>query len=99
PKIMFTRRACSAIFAVVLAACAHSEDAAPNPGEAIRSEAQRILNNMKASAYSHKTKVDEASGIYEVDCSGLAVQILKKAAPAALKTVAHKPGGRALAHD
>jgi len=57
------------------------------PAERVLAEARRILANAKASQYSHKTKVDEENGSYALDCSGLAVLILKRVAPEQLASV------------
>lgn len=57
------------------------------PAERVLAEARRILANAKTSQYSHKTKVDEENGSYALDCSGLAVLILKRVAPEQLASV------------
>jgi len=57
------------------------------PAERILGEACRILANAKTSQYSHRTKVDEENGSYALDCSGLAVLILKRVAPEQLANV------------
>ncbi len=54
--------------------------------------AARILKSLKHTAYSHRTRVDEAHGKYELDCSGLAVLLLRRAAPACLRAVPCAPG-------
>jgi hypothetical protein len=40
-------------------------------GAALLAEVNRELSVMKSSAYSHRTHVDEASGLFDYDCSGL----------------------------
>ena len=57
------------------------------PSERVLAEARRILANAKTSQYSHKTKVDEENGSYALDCSGLAVLILKRVAPEQLASL------------
>ena len=57
----------------------------------VSQEARRILGNVKETAYSHKTIVDEKAGSYRLDCSGLATYILKRIAPAQLRAVPHTP--------
>jgi hypothetical protein len=42
---------------------------------------RQILNKTKESHYQHTTHVDEASGVYDVDCSGLLCYVLKKISP------------------
>ncbi|MFH0939753.1 MAG: hypothetical protein V1899_10830 [Planctomycetota bacterium] len=69
-------------------------DVAPMPAtkatvaERVVVEARRILVNVKTTAYSHKIKVDEQTGHYELDCSALAALILRAVAPEALKAIA-----------
>lgn len=69
-------------------------------GDKLAAEAERILQNMKTSEYAHKTEVDEQSGSYKLDCSGLVCLALKKVSPDALKAVP-KSGTekRQFAHD
>ncbi len=43
----------------------------------------RIQTRLQTSKYTHATRVDEKSGRYEFDCSGMASWILKRAAPKA----------------
>lgn len=50
-------------------------------------ESRRIVSNLRSTRYSHKTRVDEKSGTYILDCSSLACYILKRAAPASLSLV------------
>ena len=47
-------------------------------------EALRELSLMRASRYSHRTRVDEAEGTFDFDCSGLVGYALARAAPDAL---------------
>jgi hypothetical protein len=73
---------------------------ATTASEKCLAEAQRILTTFKTSEYSHTTSVDEDSGKYNVDCSGLVCVILKKTAPLALKEVPKVHGkSRPLAAD
>jgi hypothetical protein len=58
------------------------------PGAAaLLAEVDRELSAMKASAYTHHTRVDEAAASFEYDCSGLLVYALSRAAPDALAAV------------
>jgi len=52
-----------------------------NPGIAIFLEAERIVANIKDTAYSHTTNVDDDAGRYLLDCSGLLDYILGKSLP------------------
>jgi len=58
------------------------------------SQASTLLANLKATRYSHRTHVDEERGVVELDCSGLAFFLLRKAAPRSLLTVPIAPGRR-----
>ena len=64
-------------------------DAAAAESSPVHAEARRILAQMKDTRYSHTTRVDEAEGTYELDCSGLATILLKAAAPRSLAAVPH----------
>jgi len=69
-------------------------------GEKLAVEAERILENVKSTEYAHKTEVDEASGTYKLDCSGLVCVALKKVGPDALKLVPRSgTEKRSFAHD
>ncbi len=57
-------------------------------------QAKQILLNLKSTRYSHKTKVNEKSGIYILDCSALACYILNRAAPVSLRLVPVDPDHR-----
>jgi hypothetical protein len=62
----------------------------PTPGAAggaLLAEVDRELHLMQTSTYSHHTRVDEASGNFEYDCSGLLRYALSRAAPDALESV------------
>lgn len=52
-----------------------------NPRIAIFLEAERIVANIKDTAYSHTTNVDDDAGRYLLDCSGLLDYILGKSLP------------------
>lgn len=81
-------------------AVAVAEAQVQSASERVAAQAQRILQTFKSSEYSHKTKVDENAGKYDVDCSGLVCIILKKIAPAAYKSVPKIHGkSRPLAAD
>ena len=46
-----------------------------------------IERNLQSSSYSHATSVDEATGRYDFDCSGMVQFVLGKASPNALRGV------------
>ncbi|MHB8989626.1 MAG: hypothetical protein ACYC6S_12705 [Desulfobulbia bacterium] len=52
-----------------------------NPGTAIFLDAERIVANIKDTAYSHTTNVDDDAGRYQLDCSGLLNYILGTSLP------------------
>ena len=54
---------------------------APAPAARVLSEAERILAAAQGTAYTHRTRMDEAAGLYETDCSGLVGYILKRVVP------------------
>ncbi len=83
----------TALFAITLAAPARAESPV---SEAIR----RIDERVRTTRYVHATHVDEASGRYEFDCSGMAAWVLARGAPAAHATVMrHNGRGRPVASD
>ena len=60
---------------------------------------RRVATNLRHSAYSHVTRVDEAAGRYEFDCSGMVAWVLRRTAPVALGAVTwrlkrHRPLAR-----
>jgi len=60
---------------------------------------RRVATNLQHSAYSHVTRVDEVTGRYEFDCSGMAAWVLRRTAPVALSAVTwrlerHRPLAR-----
>ena len=62
------------------------------PAAGILRKARQILTNIKSTRYSHRTVVDEHSGVYVFDCSALVCHILEQAAPQALDVVTVDPG-------
>ncbi len=83
------------VMCCALALCAAAETAMPAaPGEKVFAEAQRILLEHKESHYQHSTKVDEAEGAYDLDCSGLACVVLQKVAPESYKAVKLRDNGK-----
>jgi hypothetical protein len=76
------------------------DDGIPDNGErtgALLGEAQRQLAAMRTSRYSHKTHVDEATGRFDYDCSGLVDYTLARVAPDALDQLRHATSKRPLA--
>jgi hypothetical protein len=54
---------------------------------ALLAEVDRELTHMKSSTYSHHTRIDEASGTFDYDCSGFLDYALSRAVPDALAAV------------
>lgn len=75
--------------------------AAPSgaPRAALLAEAQRQLRDHRESHYVHHTRVDEASGVFDYDCSGFVGYALSRAAPDALAAVISATRPRPLAAD
>jgi hypothetical protein len=61
---------------------------------ALLAEIDRELSHMRASAYEHRTSIDEASGTYDFDCSGFVGYALSGAAPAAWAEIVEATAGR-----
>ena len=55
--------------------------AEPSCPDRILEAGRQILAAAKESHYQHTTHVDEAAGVYDVDCSGLLCYVLKKHLP------------------
>lgn len=62
-------------------------------------EAIRQLRAMKSTRYRHKSRIDEAAGTFEYDCSGFVAYALLNAAPDALAVVPIGVKGRPRAED
>jgi hypothetical protein len=57
----------------------------------VASEALHILEHTKQTDYQHNLVIDDATGTYDVDCSGFVSYILERVAPAHLKLIPLKP--------
>lgn len=62
-------------------------------------EAQNILRTCTDSLYAHKTAVNEKTGFYHFDCSGLLDYVLKRTDPAAYNLIPFGRHKRPLAVD
>ena len=66
----------------------------------VADEAIRILENTRQTNYQHNLVIDEATGTYDVDCSGFVSYILGRVAPKHLSFVPMQNGEtRLLAQD
>jgi hypothetical protein len=66
----------------------------------VAGEALRILENTQHTKYQHNIFIDEATGTYNVDCSGFVSYILGRVAPAHLDLIpTHGTESRLLAQD
>jgi hypothetical protein len=75
---------------VALLLCASLVAAAPaatRPASPLLARAYRMLDNLKATTYQHVTDIDEATGEYFCDCSGLVSYLLRKEMPEHYKAV------------
>ena len=51
------------------------------PHENLATAAEQLLRAVRETHYEHRTHVDAASGVYDVDCSGLVDYLVKRVAP------------------
>ena len=58
---------------------------------------KHIEDSLEDTQYSHVTRVNRHTGKYHFDCSGMAVWVLKRSAPAALKSLGRPNDRRPLA--
>ena len=66
----------------------------------IAGEALAILDNTQHTTYQHDIFIDEATGTYNVDCSGFVSYILGRVAPAHVELIpTHGTEPRLLAQD
>jgi hypothetical protein len=70
---------------------------AASPREALLAEVRRELTAMTERRYAHHTHVDEATGVFDFDCSGFVGYALSRAAPAAFQTIVDATRRRPLA--
>ncbi len=54
---------------------------AATAGDAVLAEASRIFSSARRTTYQHHTSVDEATGTFDVDCSGFVGYVLGRVAP------------------
>jgi hypothetical protein len=73
--------------------------ASETPSTRLIAEAVRQLRAMKTTHYRHKSKIDEATGKFDYDCSGFVAYALLNAAPTALAVVPIGIKGRPRAED
>jgi hypothetical protein len=59
-----------------------ADSAAPaSERDKVAAEAERILHNARHTKYEHKAHIDEAAGIYDVDCSRFVSYVLQRVEP------------------
>ena len=63
-------------------------------GPRVLCQAKQILSSLKSTHYSHKSNVNESSGLYIFDCSALVYYILGRAAPGSIASVPVDPNHR-----
>jgi hypothetical protein len=72
----------------------HSVDGArvADNSENLADAADRLLRDVRETHYQHKTNVDRAAGVYDMDCSGLVDYLLKGIAPEKFRQLPVEPG-------
>jgi hypothetical protein len=76
------------------AANVHQEDSTL-PGtnrENLADAAQHLFSDMRETHYQHKTHVERAEGVYDMDCSGFVDYLLKRIAPGQFGQLHVEPG-------
>jgi hypothetical protein len=79
--------------------------AAPPPaptraGERVVSLVDRIHSTLRASSYTHVTRIRPRDGLYDFDCSGMAAWVLRQAAPIAMQRItSERPVARDFVHQ
>lgn len=76
------RRTWPVLFIVLVAAAPATQPASP-----ILARAHRILDSIKETSYQHTTDIDESTGEYHCDCSGLVDYLLRKDLPEHYKVI------------
>jgi hypothetical protein len=61
-------------------------------GQSLADVAEEDLNLVKESHYQHKTHIDKAAGVFDVDCSGFVDHLLKQVAPQQYDRLPIEPG-------
>ena len=84
--------------ALATAGCAGSTPKNPPGAAALVEEVERELDAMRVTRYQHTTAVDEGSGSYFYDCSGLLDYAMGRVRPADLTPIPHAKA-RPLAAD
>lgn len=72
----------------------HLEDGAPgaNGTEELADAARRLLGDVRETHYQHRTHIDKATGVYDMDCSGFVDYLLKQVAPEKFSQIPVEPG-------
>ncbi len=67
----------------------------------VLSEALRIMETLHSTSYTHQPQIDEAQGIFELDCSAFATYVLSRSEPRSYAELmaASSEKGRPLAKD
>jgi hypothetical protein len=71
----------------------------PPHDRTVFSEAERVLAAARSTSYSHRTRISERDGSFDVDCSGFAGYLLRRAAPTARRELVAATVKRPLARD
>lgn len=82
---------------VVLCANSSATHHRPSASERVMAVLEQIESSLTETKYQHLTRVNKHKGRYFFDCSGMAAWVLKRSAPAALKSVGRPNDRRPLA--
>jgi hypothetical protein len=101
------RKIGSALLVGALAGATLSARVQAEPSRSVGVGVERVLEVLEqidrtlvSSSYSHVTRVDTKSGLYDFDCSGMAAWVLQRGAPGAYQAVlARSATGRPVARD
>lgn len=61
----------------------HAQNSKPEPGQVIVERLQKMLSGLTETAYQAGTKIDESTGSFKADCSGLVGYVLRDLYPEA----------------
>ena len=84
----------SRLSGVLLPAGIHLSDSNSglNGRENLGAAAAHLLSDLRETHYQHRTHVDQAEGVYDMDCSGFVDYLLRQIAPAQFAQLRVEPG-------
>ena len=63
-----------------------------DPGQRLSHATRQLLASVKITSYAHRTVIDESTGSYVTDCSGMLTWLLKRELPEHLSAIPNKRG-------